>query len=50
MKREAPRRFHTRYKLHNRKLYRVQAIESYLRDLEPPQREKKTYDAYRATP
>lgn len=27
----------------------TQAIESYLRDLEPPQREKKTYDAYHAT-
>lgn len=27
----------------------AQAVESYLRDLEPPQREPKTYDAYRAT-
>src|SRR2546430_12148457 len=31
----------------NGKVLLAQAIESYLKDVEPPQREQKTYDEYR---
>ncbi|HEY6305606.1 MAG TPA: site-specific integrase [Candidatus Angelobacter sp.] len=35
--------------LESKKTPIVQAVESYLRDIEPPQREQKTYNKYRST-